>query len=431
MHNHTHRSLFILTLSVAAILVISGCTNNSSLQATLSESASWTEGHPGSFQLASDGTPPYACSVTKGALPPWLTLNGCVLSGTAPILQGSVEGISPPFTIEVTDSASPVGNITFETSVTIRKAPLALTLNEVTCFVRKSCNANLIATVTGGEPPYHYQADTLANGAPPWGTSIGIDGTLIGIPTLEGQYTFGVCVVDSGASSKCGSTAATIEPAQAYMLSVSLSGAGDGTVYADPFDSGAGYESGTEVTLTAAADDSSVFAEWSGDCTGQSCVLEMDSDKNVVANFDLKPQETTYSGPFNFRGTYSRPFPDWGTTCTFDDTFSGTIDMLLAEDGNLVGGTVYIYGTFTSNAISGSTANFECLSSQSSMDDIVDVSGTKSSLQFSTSFVTAGGSIYTGVFSGSLGAAVTGTITESSPCCSGSSSGSVTLTKSG
>jgi hypothetical protein len=53
----------------------------------------------------------------------------------------------------------------------------------------------------------------------------------------------------------------------------------------------ASFASGTSVTLTATPDEQSLFSGWSGACTGTgSCVLDMDSDKQVTAAFKSEPR---------------------------------------------------------------------------------------------------------------------------------------------
>ncbi|MFH0829980.1 MAG: S8 family serine peptidase [Candidatus Aenigmatarchaeota archaeon] len=154
---------------------------------------------------------------------------------------------------------------------------------------------------------------------------------------------------------------------------------------------------------------------------------------NVVINVEeavpVQPTETTYSGQFSGSGQYGRPWPEYGTTCVFDDSFSGTMDLDMTEAaGGSVSGTATITGTFTSNTVSGSVPGFDCLSSSVSMDGSATVSGTTSNIIFTHHFYTAGGSDYAGAFTGSLsGSTITGTFTETSTCCSGSVSIPVTL----
>jgi hypothetical protein len=71
-------------------------------------------------------------------------------------------------------------------------------------------------TATGGTPPYHYQFDTFANGAPPLGMSVNlVTGELNGKPTVPGPYTFGVCATDLVGASSCSQVMITIGPAPA------------------------------------------------------------------------------------------------------------------------------------------------------------------------------------------------------------------------
>jgi hypothetical protein len=62
-----------------------------------------------------------------------------------------------------------------------------------------------VVTATGGNPPYHFQLDSLVYGAPPIGTNVDINGFLIGKPTTSNvtQYAFSVCVADIGGHSRC------------------------------------------------------------------------------------------------------------------------------------------------------------------------------------------------------------------------------------
>ena len=81
-------------------------------------------------------------------------------------------------------------------------------------------------------------------------------------------------------------------PRATYSLSLSLAGTGSGTVTSAPAAINCGttctgnFESGTTVTLTAAATAGSQFAGWSGACSGAaSCVVTIDAATNVSATF--------------------------------------------------------------------------------------------------------------------------------------------------
>ena len=60
--------------------------------------------------------------------------------------------------------------------------------------------------VTGGNPPYHFQLDTMG-GFPPIGMHLGMNGLLYGTPTakppLGGWKEFAVCAVDMSGNSDC------------------------------------------------------------------------------------------------------------------------------------------------------------------------------------------------------------------------------------
>jgi hypothetical protein len=78
-----------------------------------------------------------------------------------------------------------------------------------------------------------------------------------------------------------------------YSLALSKGGTGGGTVTSIPAGINCGstcsanYASGTNVTLTAAANVGSVFTSWTGACSGASstCTVSMTATRNVSANF--------------------------------------------------------------------------------------------------------------------------------------------------
>jgi hypothetical protein len=107
-----------------------------------------------------------------------------------------------------------------------------------------------------------------------------------------------------------------------HTLTVTKTGSGTGTVTSSPanIDCGAtcaaSFAQGTVVTLTASAAAGSSFTGWGGACTGTgSCVVTMDLDRSVSANFDintaLKSTSTTYTGGSNVQ--YSDPVTLSGT----------------------------------------------------------------------------------------------------------------------
>ncbi len=126
-----------------------------------------------------------------------------------------------------------------------------------------------------------------------------------------------------------------------YRLTVTKKGTGSGVVTSTPvgIDCGSScaamFTAGTQVILTANAAPGSVFAGWSGACTGTSptCATTMSQARNVAARFNPIP---SYRLTLTKRGTgagvisSSPPGIDCGPTCV--STFSsGTVVTLTAS----------------------------------------------------------------------------------------------------
>jgi len=171
----------------------------------------WTENQNGSANLAaSGGVPPYQCVLKAGGLPAGLSLTGCVLSGTPPVLaSGTTMTISTPFTVTITDSATPPVFADIELRITILRTGPTLTPIEGTCIVNVLCKT-LIAAGDGGTPPYHFTHDSFASSPPPLGTVVLTSGELSGTIKTEGTFAFNVCVVDLIGEFSCGTTSVTV-----------------------------------------------------------------------------------------------------------------------------------------------------------------------------------------------------------------------------
>lgn len=209
---------------------------------------------------------------------------------------------------------------------------------------------SVVANISGGSPPYHYQSDSFATGTPPIGMIVDLNGNLTGTPSIIGTYTFGVCAIDSAGASSCGTTSISV---------VSI---------------------------------------------------------------------TTFSGSFSGSGSFSRVFPL--TTCTFSDSFTGTITLTMTTQANgTISSSTYISSNLVSTATSGSTSNFTCLNGSTAWNNTLQASGTLPSIAWTDTFVTSGGTI-TGNFAGTLsGNSITGTQVETINTSTGSASIPITLTK--
>jgi hypothetical protein len=122
-------------------------------------------------------------------------------------------------------------------------------------------------------------------------------------------------------------------PVDTHDLTVSVSPSGSGTT--NPSAGVHAVAENSNVTVTATAASGYQFDHWSGACSGSgSCVVTMDGDKSVTANFvtdDSDPTVTinqapsqadpTHSSTINFRAVFSEPVTGFATG---DVTISGT-----------------------------------------------------------------------------------------------------------
>jgi hypothetical protein len=163
--------------------------------------------------VASGGSPPYSYTVLAGSLPAGTALNASTgtVSGTA--------ALAGPFsyTIKVTDSSSPAQTATQSTNGTI--SPVTLTLTATASGATQVSQSYSQANVaSGGTTPYSY---SVASGAPPPGTSLSAStGTVAGIPTAAGPFSYTIKVTDSSSPSQTAtqSTSGTITSATLTLV---------------------------------------------------------------------------------------------------------------------------------------------------------------------------------------------------------------------
>ena len=134
----------------------------------------------------------------------------------------------------------------------------------------------------------------------------------------SGSASQGDLYVTSGNTEKAG-VYAYGPTGPAHTLTVSKSGAGEGTVKSEPagIDCGtacvAEYSAGAEVALTPTPAPGSAFAGWSGACAGTgACTVTMSEAKSVGAEFEVAPlsavtQPGTASSPSAAAATLPSP----------------------------------------------------------------------------------------------------------------------------
>ncbi|HVG08457.1 MAG TPA: InlB B-repeat-containing protein, partial [Thermoanaerobaculia bacterium] len=138
----------------------------------------------------------------------------------------------------------------------------------------------------------------------------------------------------SGACTGTGACNVTMDQARSvtatfsvanHELTVSLSGAGSGSVMSSPAgidcgsDCSESYSYNTVVTLTATPATGSVFDGWSGDCTGTDpCNVTMDQARSVTATFSVATFDLTVNlaGPGSGSVSSSPAGIDCGSDCS-------------------------------------------------------------------------------------------------------------------
>lgn len=102
---------------------------------------------------------------------------------------------------------------------------LLLSTINARCFVGQPCDAMLVASVTGGLSPYHFQQDSFAYGLRPLNTNIDLlTGNIVGTSSQAGTYTFNICAVDIGGNQDCQPVTVVVEEPAANNIRVHLGG---------------------------------------------------------------------------------------------------------------------------------------------------------------------------------------------------------------
>ena len=126
-----------------------------------------------------------------------------------------------------------------------------------------------------------------------------------------------------------------------FIVNAATTGTGTGTLTSSPAGMNCGsngtvcsasFASGAAVTLTATSDAGSHFTGWGGACNGTgSCVLDMNSDKQVTVGFDANPN-LAVSFPGNGNGTVTSSPSGISCTSNCDARFApGTTVSLTAS----------------------------------------------------------------------------------------------------
>jgi hypothetical protein len=149
-------------------------------------------GYPTCFGTAlgaTGGINPYSWSMTSGSLPA-----GVMLGPDGSLCGIPAESGSFTFTAAVTDSASPIPNVaTKQLTLVIALAPaLVITTTSLPDGAEGSAYSETL-TSSGGQAPLDW---SVTSGSLPPGLSLSTAGTISGLPSAPGTYTFAVGVTD-------------------------------------------------------------------------------------------------------------------------------------------------------------------------------------------------------------------------------------------
>lgn len=175
------------------------------------------------------------------------------------------------------------------------------------------------------------------------------------------------CVVSMDAAKAVTATFA----ATSHRLTVTKGGTGNGTVLGLGISCGASctsnYFVGASVTLSVAADSNSLFAGWTGACSGtaSTCTVTMDAARTVTANFTATAFGLTVSKAGTGSGSVTGVGIACGTSCTTTTKVGASVTLTATPEtgstfagwGGACSGTT-LACTITMDAAKSVTATF-------------------------------------------------------------------------
>jgi hypothetical protein len=246
--------------------------------------------------VASGGATPYTSQIVSGNLPQGLVFNST--TGTISGATNAATGYTASFTVRVTDGGIPAAYV--DKTYTIQAIdPMVITTTTILGALQYS-PYSFTFVGQGGIAP---QSWSVTSGSLPTGISLNsATGVMAGTPMVCGSVPFTIGLADSSLVPSTVqasiSLAVTCSGSAPPILSVSLAGTGSGSINSSP--SGisctggtcsANYLSGTPVTLFESASTGSLFAGWSGGCSGTgACSVVMNVPKSVTATFNKAPK---------------------------------------------------------------------------------------------------------------------------------------------
>ena len=188
----------------------------------------------------SGGVPPYAWSLTGGALPTGLSIN----PGTGELSGTPSQAGTFPITVQVRDAAGTQVeaklNLTIVNGLTITTPPVLPVANQATSY-------QITLESAGGAAPYIW---SVTAGSLPAGLTFHADGKIDGNPTTAGTFTFTAQVVDANSSRASKDFTLTVAGALVLTSPGALPDGATGVAYATTI-AGAGGTPPYVFTLSA------------------------------------------------------------------------------------------------------------------------------------------------------------------------------------
>jgi len=199
----------------------------------------------------------------------------------------SVKYLTPgSYLVKVNDNMSPKQSASCNVQIV---SPLNISCSPDISFANQNQIITFNGSASGGTGSFTYNWSGACSTATKTGTTID--------PCQTSFSSGGTKLVTLNVTSGAQTTSTNCQTTIYYNLSVTKTGSGNGTVTSSPPGINCGstclasYAPGTSVTLNAISDSNSIFSNWSNCDTvsGNQCIINLNTDKNVTANFNLKP----------------------------------------------------------------------------------------------------------------------------------------------
>ncbi len=190
------------------------------------------------------GTAPYSWKIISGTLPSGLTLSSSGTISGAPSSSGTFT-----FVIEVSDASTPSQSSIEQLNIVVSSSPIIVTTTSLPNAALDTAYSAVLSA-SGGTLPYSW---SLGGGFLPTGLSLSPSGSIFGVPTISGSFSFTVIVSDSSSPSQSQSAALSLTisatPSRSSTQGFWLAGYSATTPYVYSYGSAPSITSSANATL--------------------------------------------------------------------------------------------------------------------------------------------------------------------------------------